>query len=221
MKKVGFVITTHKNNKRLIKSCLESIIKYAPTDSYIVVYVNESNNSFVLNISNIYENVECIYIKNQKKNHGLTGTWNQGIDKCFENNCEVIVLSNHDLVVDHTLHFILHVASECPITCLEYYGPCNAYDNPKRSYGRANSNNYDCDINKISKYLVGFFLVFPKHSLQINKLTEKLYFDNKFPFAGNDIEWYKRFKKKGGQAIIVRNTKVDHKALRSWANIKI
>ena len=86
MKKVGFVITTHGSNKALIKPCLESILKYAPLGSYFVDYSNESNDPYVLNIPNKYPNVECIHIKDQVKNHGLTGTWNQGIDKRVQND---------------------------------------------------------------------------------------------------------------------------------------
>lgn len=121
--KVGFVITTHKNNTPLIKSCLESILKYAPKNSYFIVYANESTEPFVLNIPNNYPGVDCVYIKDQKKNHGLTGTWNQGITQCLKKNCDTVVLCNHDLTVNESLRHILDAAKNCPKNKLEYYGP--------------------------------------------------------------------------------------------------
>ena len=38
--------------------------------------------------------------RNQIKNNGLTGTCNQGIDKCIENKCDVITILGHDTYVN-------------------------------------------------------------------------------------------------------------------------
>ena len=221
MKKVGFVITTHGNNGNLIKPCLESILKYAPDNSYFIVFANESNDPFTLDISNRYTNVECVYIEDQMRNHGLTGTWNQGIAKCFKNNCEIVVLSNHDLTVNHTLEHILKKASECSIDKLEYYGPCNIDNSAvKQSYSRSNPNRNKNKINRVEKFIVGFFLVFPKHVLEFNKLDNSQYFNNKYPFSFNEVDWYKRFKRRGGNGYIICDTIVSHKALQSWKILK-
>jgi hypothetical protein len=219
MKKVGFIITTHYDSTSLIKSCLESILKYSPKDSYYIVYANENKSKYVSNIPKLYNNVECIYIKDQVKNNGLTGTWNQGIDKCIKNNCEVIVICNHDLIVNNTLKNILIEASKCINNKLEYYGPCNLKNNMTKTYSRANPNKNRNIKNLSKKYLVGFFMVFPKHVLIKNKLNKKEYFDNNYPFGGNEKEWYNRFRRKNGKGYIICTTKVDHKALKSWKKI--
>jgi len=61
-------------------------------NSFIILYVNESNDPITLSIKNNFKKINYIYVKNQIANGGLTGTWNQGIDLCTEHNCDVIII---------------------------------------------------------------------------------------------------------------------------------
>ena len=50
-----------------------------------------------------------------------------------------------------------------------------------------------------------------------NKLNKDCYFDaDRFPFGYNDIDWYNRFIKIGGNAIIIPQCVIDHKYERTW-----
>lgn len=62
----------------VFSQCLECFLRYLP-NSFIVLYVNESSDAKILDIENNYPSITYVYVNDQKKNGGLTGTWNQGI----------------------------------------------------------------------------------------------------------------------------------------------
>ena len=57
-----------------------------------MVFINESEDSITLNLKNDFPQIEIIYIEDQIKFGGLTATWNKGIDLCFKNNKDIIIL---------------------------------------------------------------------------------------------------------------------------------
>ena len=61
-------------------------------------------------------------------------------------------------------------------------------------------------------------MVFPIHVLIKNKYNNNYYFDPSFPFGGNEVEWFNRFVKKGGQAMITPRTFIYHYKLNLWNN---
>ena len=220
IKKVGVVVTTHGNNGILVKQAIKSLYKFLPKNSYIVLFINESNEKETKMLKKYFSNLNVIYIENQEKNGGLTGTWNQGIDLCFENNCEIIILSNNDLFIDDSIYHIIKAASICPKNKYHYFGPVSNNPGPNNK-SQYSLNPIDIDnkilYNKKTIWnLNGFFLVFPKHSLLKNKLNKYHYFDEKFPFSGNECEWFHRFKKNNGLPILVSRTFVYHYKLQSW-----
>jgi len=108
----GFIVTTHHNNYDIIKKCLDLLFKYIPDNSYVVLYVNETTCDKILNIKNDYleYKFDCIYIDDQIKNGGLTGTWNKGIDYLLNLNdfkCKVITILGHDSFVNENISKIL------------------------------------------------------------------------------------------------------------------
>ena len=127
--KIGVVITTHGFNGVFVRQALECYIRELPDNYFIVLYINESNDKIVLDLMEQYNNddafkgkVQVIYIKDQKSNGGLTGTWNQGIDLCFENNCDVIILSNDDILFDKSINNILWTCYKNKDE-MKYFGP--------------------------------------------------------------------------------------------------
>jgi len=224
--KTGIVITTHGNNGIFAIQCLECFLRNV-SNAFIVIYVNSSQDIKILNIKNDYPDVEYIYIDDQIKSGGLTGTWNKGIDLCIQNNCEIIILSNDDIFFDHSIEHIIKEASNCKKDEMKYFGPVT--NNP----GPAKINNFCqlslCSLNKLpsaciynNKYvnINGFFMVFSVHVLKNNMYDDKHYFDPNKPFAGNEVEWFERFKKKGGIPVIVPRTFIYHYKLQSWRNKK-
>ena len=207
----------------LSQRIIECYYKTTP-NAYIVVYVNESEDPITLNIKDTFPNIEYIYINNQNKNGGLTGTWNQGIDKCFENNCNIIILSNDDILFDNSIKHIVNEAYNNYDKKL-FFGPLTNNPGPSEinkilqySLESKNSNFYEAKINSKYKNINGFFMVFSDYVLKLNKFNDKFYFNPKFKFGGNEVEWFERFLNKKGKPIIVPKTFIYHYKLKSWRN---
>lgn len=223
--KTGVVITTHGYNGVYIRQCLECFIRELPDNFFIVVYINESNDSITLALQNSHatSNIQFIYVEDQKKNGGLTGTWNRGIALCVENDCDVIIISNDDILFDHSINNIIW---QCYKKQNEkcYFAPLTNKPGPNKC--KLNMNQYALHPRNIesfiSKYnnsmvnLNGFFMVFSKNVLITNNFDSIHYFDPSYQFAGNEVEWFNRFKEKGGVPIIVPKTFVYHYKLASW-----
>jgi len=220
----GFIVTTHHDNYQIIKKCLDLLFENIPTNSFVVLYINEAKGK-VLNIKEDYllelNRFDVIFINNQEKNGGLTGTWNQGIDYLLNKqdfNCEVITILGHDSYINDNITILLEEAKNAEKAKeLKYFGPL-CYS---EKYTGINlwQDSKEYTKHKL-EYLTGFLMTFPIHSLTKNKKKD-MYFDHiKYPFAGNEVEWYQRFIKIGGKAILCKDCIINHEHNRSWLNIK-
>jgi len=68
--------------------------------------------------------------------------------------------------------------------------------------------------------LNGFFMVFSRYVLEMN-MMEQYYFDPSLPFGGNESEWFDRFKKIGGEGVVVPKSFVYHYKLKRWRDIEL
>ena len=198
-----------------------------PANYFIVLYINESSDPITLELQNTHtrDNVHIVYVENQKEGGGLTGTWNKGIDLCLQQRCDVVVVSNDDIVFDACINNIIWQCHQ-EKDALKYFGPISNNPGPKDckvnqcQYGirpetadprPALYKNNPCNIN-------GFFMVFSQKVLLKNMFDETHYFDPRKPFKCNDLEWFNRFKALGGKAVIVPQTFIYHYRLASWRN---
>lgn len=227
----GFILTTHFNNYSTVKKCLNLLFQNIPDNSFVILYVNETTCEKVLNIKNDYlsfiDNFDVIYINNQEINDGLTGTWNQGINYLLNKNnftCKVITILGHDTFVNNNIKYLLSAALNSENNKkLEYFGPLY-----KNFIGKNDELWQDELYYKqySNKFIIGSLFTFPIHCLIKNRINEintinkpnfNNYFDAKrFPFGYNDIDWYNRFVKIGGKAVIIPECIIDHKYERSW-----
>ena len=225
-KKIGIVLVTHGNNGIFVEQAIKSFLKHI-NDVYICVYVNESNDPLLVEISKIYNNtnIEWTFIDDQNKSGGLTGAWNKGIAKCISNRCETIIISNDDIFITESIKHILLEAEVCSIDKNIYFGPLTNNPGPnnheQHSFWFRQEKSYFLERNNRSYNLNGFFMVFPKHSLLNNMFDNVNFFDPSFPFGGNECEWHNRFVTKGGKSMIVPKTFVYHYKLASWRNNKL
>ena len=218
----GFIVTTHFNNYDIIKKCLDLLFSIIPSESFVVLYVNETKCNKVLNIKNDYlsfmNKFDVIYIDNQEKNGGLTGTWNQGINYLLNKkdfNCKVITILGHDTYVNKEIKYLLDAALNAQNNKnLQYFGPLY------KNYKGKTDELWQDELyykNYFKKFIIGSLFTFPVYSLIENKLNKDCYFDaDRFPFGYNDIDWYNRFIKIGGNAIIIPQCIIDHKYERTW-----
>ncbi len=201
--RLGIVITTHGFWGVLARQCIECYTREFP-EAFIVLFINGSNDHITLGLEKEFSQIKVVYIKDQIKSGGLTGTWNAGIDMCMRANCSVIILSNDDIVFDSSVKNIVEYAYSTPRDKLQYYGPLT--NNPgvaecnQSQYSLRPQNEYNFSLKYKNRYsnLNGFMMVFPKHVLLANKFDDTYYFDPKYPFGGNETEWFNRFNKSGG-----------------------
>jgi len=218
----GFIVTTHFNNYNIIKKCLDLLFSIIPNESFVVLYVNETKCGKVLNIKNDYlsfkDKFDVIYIDNQEKNCGLTGTWNQGINYLLDKkdfNCKVITILGHDTYINKDIKYLLDDALNAENNKnLKYFGPLY------KNYKGKTDELWQDELyykNYTKKFIIGSLFTFPVNSLIENKLNKDCFFDaDRYPFGYNDIDWYNRFIKIGGNAIIIPQCIIDHKYERTW-----
>ena len=224
----GVVITTNGYNGVFARQCLECFIRGLKVfnNYYIVLFINESEDDITLQFKKYRnENIDIIYIEDQDAFGGLTGTWNKGIDMCLGNDCDVIILSNDDILFDNCINNLI-------ISCykekkkMKYFGPTTNNPGPTIQ-NQCQYNTQPCnEPNKIAKFnneiinLNGFFMCFSKMVLIENKFNDKFYFDPSKPFGGNETEWFDRFLSKGGTPIIVPKTFIYHYKIARWRKKK-
>jgi len=214
IEQIGIVVTTYGRNNIFAIQNITCLRRYLP-EAKIFLYLNE-----VIDKTDILEackrlHVEAIIIDDQTENGGLTGTWNSGIEKCISNQCDIVILSNDDVFVNETIsHIIYETRSSMKHNHMDYFGPVTNNPGPKNEQ----QQYYVKNVKRMtsSRGLNGFFMVFPVYVLNEVKFSETHFFDPAFPFGGNEDEWYDRFVKKDGNAIIVPSTFVYHYKLQLW-----
>lgn len=231
--RIGVVITTHGNNGVYVRRCIESYYRCVPADIYdmrVILYINEKTDDLTLSLNSKIKELTVVYIEDQVLNGGLTGTWNQGIDWCVKEQCDIVVLSNDDLFVTKSIHYLLNEATHCALENKRecYYGPVSNNPGPDPR-NRWQHSRFPLSKNKQTKYytsnirpLNGFFMVFPMHVLQNNKFSPKHYFDPSKPFEGNEMEWAERFFRHSSNhlSVVVPQSFVYHTKLNQWRNTK-
>ena len=219
--RLGVVITTNGFWGVLVRQCIECYTREFP-EAFIVLFINESGDPITLGLEKEFSQIKVVYIKDQIKSGGLTSTWNAGIDMCMRANCNVIILSNDDIVFDSSVKNIVEYAYLTPRDKLQYYGPLTNNPGPakcnKPQLSLKPQNRYNFSLKYKNRYsnLNGFMTVFPKHVLLANKFDDTYYFDPKYPFGGNETEWFNRFIKIGGQPIVVPRTFIYHYKIARW-----
>lgn len=219
--KIGVVITTNGYWGSNVKQCIECYLRHLK-NYFIILYINESSDPITLSLKDTFPQITVIYISNQTENGGLTATWNSGIDLCLKENCKSIILSNDDILFDNTIQCIINESLQCNKNNFYCFGPCTNNPGPAKKnhiqYNIRPSNKNSIILNRrgLNYDLNGFFMVFPSNTLIKNKFNKSYYFDPKYPFGGNENEWFIRFLKKGGIAKIVSQTFIYHYKFARW-----
>ena len=242
-KKIGVVVTTHGANGIFARQTLECFIRELPSNSFIVLFINESEDPITLGLADEFPQVKVVHVLDQTAGGGLTGTWNRGITLCMAEGAAVVVLANDDILFDCSVMHILYSASQeksvpgkvfCPLT---NEPGCRASEDTttspegifikrgellcdfnQRQLGatpRAESD-FILEVGGVPGNCNGFFMVFPKRALLSNVHSRGYWFDPTIPFGGNETEWCKRFIKIGGRAAVVPRTFIYHYKNEAW-----
>jgi hypothetical protein len=109
--RTGFVVTSHKKEYEHVSACLRSLLGVTTTwDRVVHVYLNEPKGDKMLHLADEFPETRVHVVENQTSGFGLTGTWNAGTRECLDAGCDVVVLVNHDTVVNHSLAMLVAAA---------------------------------------------------------------------------------------------------------------
>lgn len=231
---IGVVITTHGDNGVFARQTVESFVRELPSNTFIVLFINESEDPITLGIGEKYPQIKVIHVEDQKAGGGLTGTWNRGIEECMAASCDVVVLANDDILFDSSVTHILHSAYMdasapgsvyCPVSNApgpggSRVGALCPFNRKQLSPGPRCEPDYELVVTEKGKTSLGncngFFMVFPIQTLLSNVFARGHYFDPNFPFGGNEVEWCKRFISRGGKVTVVPKSFIYHYKNMAW-----
>tara|TARA_R110001583_G_scaffold2725_10_gene19060 strand:+ start:5389 stop:6027 length:639 start_codon:yes stop_codon:yes gene_type:complete len=209
---IGIIVTTHQgklrpNGQQLIKNFVESCksLKY---NHKIYVFDNASEEPIKLN----YNNVELTYIKDQTK-RGLTGTWNDGTNRAYFDNCDIILVSNDDVTLNSSVNtFIDNIKNNNTL-----YGPVSN----GILAGPQLSNSMGAGVVDVTNRVAlnGFFFGFTRNF--INNYIQKngFLFNENYPWGGNEEEFQSRIWKLGANSKIIKECYLEHIKIRGWKQL--
>lgn len=206
--KIGLVVVYHNFVNKFILPCLDSVLENIKSEKFICVFDNESTHNETHKVSdfcNIHDDFIYIRIDNQHKNGGLTGAWNQGIDLCIQNACDIIFIMNDDILINDTWQLFVssiveHNVIYGPIT----NNPGHAWVNKRkrwtlnhllnRSEKKQYSNNGKTrDEGPVAVGFVnGFCFGCTIETFVNNMYDHQHYFNPNFTFGGNETEFQLR-----------------------------
>lgn len=201
--KCGAVVTSHGLMGAYAQSCIGSLTRFLPEDSKIVLYVNEGKDPLFDMLPDRFPEVEIVRVDEQDEFGGLTGTWNDGIERCLAANCDVVLLVNGDTHVEANIVHLIDAAAEANSTGqAKVFGPVSNAPGPEGcNISQASAVAVAVDpfeshaIDKQGRRqfgdLNGFFLCFPACVLREFRHDEANVFDPSFPWNGNETEWWK------------------------------
>jgi glycosyltransferase involved in cell wall biosynthesis len=243
--KVGIIITTHGLRGQTVRDCLDSVLKHTPQPRSIMVFNNESVDPLTVAIPQDHPEVIYVLVEDQQKGGGLTGTWEKGARRLIdEEHSDVVVLLNHDTVVNETWSDLLDAAWEGERrfradpddrSLWSAFGPIS--DNPDSNKITPQALIYLLTSEKeicihsvlinivrdrVASGVNGFCLALPRSVLiQNRRLEDGCFFDLGRPFGGNENEWLWRLCAVVGQfeCFVVRTCFVQHAKLSDWRSL--
>jgi hypothetical protein len=226
MKKVGFVVTTHyseeyrpQGNEFIGRFC-KSLNDFCKFDFNLYVVDNASVLDLVLP-----DNAIVLQVNDQTIN-GITGAWNLGIHKAYEDGCDIIINCNDDLWFNNTINkfisFIYNNMSEDVIYSALTNGVLGGSQKSlKPKFGKQIKECKDAET-----CINGFFFAMTNRHYEKYQFTKDKYFNKDNKFNGGDGKWggqegqFIENSEKGLFGIVVNECFVPHTKLRGWTYLK-
>lgn len=229
--KVAFVVTSHWSDEirpqggDLLTRYLDSIYNHCifPYEVYVV----DNQSQYKLPIDS-YPNLHYIRIEDQYKK-GLTGAWNVGINKAYEDGCDIIFNCNDDLFFSESINQLITYIQEDYSADLVYStvtngilpGPFESQRSEKALEGRKT-----LAFSAWNSVLNGFFFGFTREHYEAYRFEEDSYFPLKHKNDQGDGKWggqegyWVELGHKGVRGLVYRDIFVEHTKLRAWKTAK-
>lgn len=196
--KIGIIITTNGSNNYYLNNTIKYYLQWLGNDVIIIIITKININYNAINqFSNVY------YLQDKSNYDNIGKSWNIGINYCIKKKCKFIFISSDSLLLTKSIKLMYNY-------CINkkninyYYGPVI---NQKKTYSKNQSYKYHNQGKYfINQYIDRTLLIFNIKTLIKHKYNDIDYFNPNTLYP--EIDWYKRFKNKGGKSIIFSNTLV-------------
>ena len=171
--KVGFTFAFHHSEdirplgNYVTKRGVESFYQHCNYDFETFVIDNQSNpvssfSSIIDLNSNKYSNLNYTYIENQYEK-GITGARDLGVRQAFDAGCDIVILSNDDVMYDNTINTLIEYISKDPLSANSIYGPLASGITNRCQLSSGPTNKITQVVgNIVNQHLGGHVYVFTK-----------------------------------------------------------
>lgn len=213
MSKVGFVNVMHQsalrpNGFELITAFIHSLYEHCEAPFHLYLYDNASEEKYAVPDM---PNLTYTYIEDQSE--GLAKPYNEGTLQAERDGCDVLVLTNDDVVMNETINRFIEAVDSKGL-----YGPLTNGVLPANKAQRADGPGEGV-VEYDGLILNGFCVA----------LTTELYHQVKYPdgnianptckWGGGERDLAQRVRGVGGQLYIVRDCWLFHHKLRGWRKL--
>jgi len=230
--KIAFVLAMHHSDKirpnglSVIHRFLDSLRKSCEFDYTVFLFDNESTEKIDLSKYSDMD-IKYTYIEDQSIG-ALTGTWNAGCKRAYEENYDQIYISNDDLIFNKSINELISIVSTHEHKDIGIFGPLCQPDGVLGGPQGSSSSGHnireitgtgEVDENPTSGALLnGFFFGFTNKFYDTFKLDDGYVFnkDEKYKWSANECEFQLRLWKEGVKSFVVEKCWIYHEKIRSW-----
>lgn len=221
--KVGIVVTAHcskeyrPNGNELISEFISSAKSSTIYPMKLYVFDNSSTEPIPIKQANF---IKLIRVEDQTI-RGLSGTWNDGIIFAIEDDCDIIIVSNDDVILSSQINSFVDEINNHPHKDISLFGPVSngILAGSQKAKGPINKTIELTGNN--SNMLNGFMFSFTKEFYDKFKMEDgKMIDEVNYPWGGNEEELQKRVWSQGARSFILGNYYFTHKKIRGWKKIQ-
>jgi len=223
--KIGFVNVMHKsklrpNGFKYISEFIESLYKHCNKDFMLYLYDNESDEQY--NVTD-YPNLKYTYIEDQSIG-GLAYPINCGVKEAVKDGCDIIVLTNDDVVLNDTINVFFDIIDKHEYKDVSLYGPLTNGVLPMNYFQKADGPGKGVDeITKINtpckELLNGFLYAFTKELYEKVKYLNGELANPSLKWGGGELDLHDRVKAIGGKVFVIKDCWVLHHKIRGWLKV--
>lgn len=220
--KIGFVVTAHWSDEyrpeggKYLKRYNDTLNEYCNYDYTLYVVDNASTHKLPDTNNSIHLRVDDQTLE------GITGAWNLGINRAYEDGCEIIINCNDDLWFDITINnFIQYIINHTDSNAI--YAPLTNGVIGGSQF--ANFPSTGVQIKRGHDIVNGFCFAMTRAHYELYRFTNTKYFNANNKYNGGDGKWggqegqFMENSERGLYGIVVNECFVPHTKLRGWKQL--
>ena len=197
--KMGIAVTFHGSphirpiGQELGKEYVKTLYKYCEFPFELFIIDNQSEppfNYYDFPIHENRDNLHYTYIRNQYEN-GITGAWNMGIKQAIDAGCELISITNDDMIYNTSVNDYFNVVMNHPDKDNAVFAPITDGTHKQNIQYGSHPQTIIQDTRGIpgGELLVGFFYTFTRQLYDKYKYENGDLFGMKHKYDGGDGKW--------------------------------